>query len=118
MAKTTARQIEPRLIVAEPILTILVARDGDEYTAYCPELDIAAAMETPDEAVKVVLALMREYAEDYLSDLEAYARSPNRAHHLPYVRRIATCRDEWQLRQLVAVKYGDIGEIFERLRRD
>jgi hypothetical protein len=106
------------LIVAEPILTILVARDGDEYTAYCPELDIAAAMEMPDEAVKVVLALMREYAEDYLSDLEAYARSPNRAHHLPYIRRIAACRDEWQLRQLVAVKYGDIGEIFERLRRD
>ncbi len=98
----------PQLIVAEPILTVLVAPDGDEFTAYCPELDLATAMPTPEEAVKDLLALMQEYAQDYLADFEAFSKSPNRAHHLPYIRKIVACRNEWELRQLVAIKHGNI----------
>jgi len=39
MPKTVTRpkSATPRLIVAEPVLTVLVAQDDGEYTAYCPE---------------------------------------------------------------------------------
>jgi predicted RNase H-like HicB family nuclease len=105
MPKTVTRpkSATPRLIVVEPILTVLVAQDDGEYTAYCPELDVATAMSTPEAAVKDLLELLREYAEDYTADLETFAHSPNRAHHLPYIRKIMACRSEWELRQLVTV---------------
>lgn len=110
MAKTATRRKKaaPRLIVAEPILTILVAQDDGEYTAYCPELDVATATGTPESAVKDLLELLREYAEDYAADLETFARSPNRAHHLPYIEKIIACRNDWELRQLVTVKHGNV----------
>jgi predicted RNase H-like HicB family nuclease len=110
VSKVLARRksVSPRLIVAEPILTVLVAPDDGEYTAYCPELVVATSRRTPEAAVKELLELLREYAEDYKTDLETFARSPNRAHHLPYIERIVMCRSEWERRQLVAVKYGDV----------
>lgn len=89
-------------------MTILVAQDDGEYTAYCPELDVATSMSTPEAAVKDLLELLREYAEDFTADLETCARSPNRAHHLPYIRKIMGCHGDWELRQLVAVKYGNV----------
>lgn len=107
-AATRPKRATARLIVAEPILTVLVAQDDGEYTAYCPELDVATSMKTPEAAVKDLLQLLREYAQDYTADLETFARSPNRGHHSPYIEKIISCRDEWELRQLVTVKYGNV----------
>lgn len=98
----------PVIELVEEKLTVLVAPDDDQYTAYCPDLDLAVASDSPEQAVVELLEAMREYAEDYLGDLSTFSRSPNRAHHLPYVKVIAACESEWELRRLVAVRYGQI----------
>ena len=96
----------PMITVPEKRLTVLIAQDDDQYSAYCPELDLVTEMETPESAQEDMLDAMRDYAEEYLDDLKRYSQSPNRAHHLPYVQFIAACKTEWELRMLVEVRYG------------
>lgn len=98
--------IAPRIMVREKSLTMLLAKDDEQYCAYCPELDLATEMPSVEEAVADLLDAIREYAEEYLQDLEVYSRSPNRAHHLPYVRAVASCQTDWDLRALIEIKHG------------
>ena len=104
--KTKERTKQFRILVPERRLTVLVARDERKYCAYCPELDLAAELETLDETIEDLLEAMQDYAEEYLAERDLYARSPNRAHHLPYVEAIAACKDRWELRTLVEIKHG------------
>jgi Arc/MetJ-type ribon-helix-helix transcriptional regulator len=64
--------------------------DG-QCCAYCPELDLATAMGSEEEALTDLAEMAVEYAEDYLEDLAFYAKSPNRAEHLPFILAVAEC---------------------------
>jgi len=83
-----------------------MARDGDQYCAYCPELDLVTETDTQEEAMEDILEAIQEYAEEYLNEIALYSASPNRAHHLPYVEDIASCKTDWELMMLVEVSYG------------
>jgi hypothetical protein len=48
-------------------------------------------MDTEEEALTDLAEMAVEYAEDYLEDLAFYAKSPDRAEHLPYILAIAEC---------------------------
>jgi len=98
----------PKIALSEKCLTVILARDEDQYCAYCPDLDLVTEMQTPEEAIEDMLEAMEDYAEEYLNDLERYHKSPNRAHHLPYVRAIAGCQDMWELRMLIEILHGRI----------
>jgi len=98
----------PRIHLSEKRLSILMARDGDYYCAYCPELDLVTEMDTAESALKDILEAMRDYAEEYMNEKALYSSSPNRAHHLPYVKEIFSCKTEWDLRMLIEVSYGVI----------
>ena len=98
----------PRIELAEKCLTVILAMDGEHYCGYCPELDLVTEMPTPEEVIDDMLESMQEYTEEYLNDLDLYCKSPNRAHHLPYVRAVATCRDKWNLRMLIEILHGRI----------
>ena len=106
MASNVRTKPAPRIIVPEKRLTVLIGQDDDQYSVYCPELDLVTEMKTPEAALEDMLDAMKDYAEEYLDDLELYSRSPNRAHHLPYIQAIAACKTEWELRTLVEVRYG------------
>ena len=86
----------PRIVLSGKRLSILMARDGDQYCAYCPELDLVTEMDTQEEAMADILEAMREYAEEYLQEIALYSVSPNRAHHLPYVKDIVSCKTDWE----------------------
>ena len=98
----------PKIELTEKCLTVILATDQAQYCAYCPELDLVTEVPTPEEAIEDMLEAMQDYAEEYLSDLELYRKSPNRAHHLPYVRAIAACQDTWDLRMLIEILHGRI----------
>ncbi|MBI4008341.1 MAG: hypothetical protein HY354_07560, partial [Planctomycetes bacterium] len=53
-----------------------------------------------------MIEAMKDYAEEYMKDFELYSKSPNRAHHLPYIKAIASCKTDWELRMLVEIKHG------------
>ncbi|MFZ6017557.1 MAG: hypothetical protein ACOYU0_08180 [Nitrospirota bacterium] len=97
---------EPKIMIQEKVLSILLALDGDKFCAYCPELDLVTEMDTPEEAIEDMIEAMKDYAEEYLEDFELYAKSPNRAHHFPYVRAISFCKTDWELRMLIEIKHG------------
>lgn len=63
--------------------------------ARCVELDLVTEMDTPHEALQAMVEMVGEYAEDYKKKQDIYIRSPNRAHHKPYVDRISACKDKW-----------------------
>jgi len=96
----------PRILTLEKRLTVILARDEDKYCAFCPELDLVTEMGTPEEALEDMVEAMRDYAEEYLNELELYSKSPNRAHHLPYIKAIALCKNEWDIKMLTEVQYG------------
>ena len=96
----------PKIALSEKRLTVILARDQDQVCAFCPELDLVAEMETPEAALEDMLEAMQEYAEEYLEDLDLYGKRPNRAHHLPYIKAVAACKDVWDLRMLIEIQHG------------
>jgi hypothetical protein len=97
---------EPRIMIQEKRLSILLAIDGEKFCAYCPELDLVTEMNTPAEAIEDMIEAMKDYAEEYMKDFELYSKSPNRAHHLPYIEAISSCKTDWELRMLIEIKHG------------
>jgi len=104
----TSRGSLPNAITSVSLLTVLIIKDNSRYMAKCPELDLVTEMDTTEEALKAMVELIREYAEDYKAREEMYLKSPNRAHHKPYVDRITACRDEWEIIELIGVRYGHL----------
>jgi len=99
-------KVLPAIATQAPALTVLIARDNSGYMARCPELDLVTEMDHSEDAFKAIMEMIREYAKDYRKRLKAYASSPNRAHHRPYIDRINGCRNEWEIRELIGVRYG------------
>lgn len=99
---------KPRIILNEKILNVLVAKDDDKYCAYCPELDLVIAADSTSDVLQSIIEEIREYAEEYMNDVEVYSRSPNRSHHLPYIETIQSCEDDWELMTLLEVRYGNL----------
>ena len=96
------------VITSVSFLTVLIVKDNGRYMAKCPELDLVTEMDTREEALKAMVELIREYAGDYKAREEIYLKSPNRAHHKPYIDRIIACQDEWEVMELVGVRYGHL----------
>lgn len=97
---------EPRIMLQEKVLSVLLALDGDNYCAYCPELDLVTEMNTHEEAIEDIIEAIKDYVKEYMEDIELYAKSPNRAHHLPYIKAISACKTDWDLRMLIEIKHG------------
>jgi hypothetical protein len=103
---TRRRPKEPKIMVAESLLTVLLAKDNGHYCAKCPELDLVTELPTADAALEDLIEAIQNYAKEYLRERDRYATSPNRAHHLPYVEAIAACKTAWELRTLIEIKHG------------
>jgi len=103
---TRRRGKEPKIMVAEPLLTVLLAKDNGHYCAKCPELDLVTELSTAEAALGDLIEAIQDYAKEYLRDRDRYAASPNRAHHLPYIEAIDACKTEWELRTLIEIKHG------------
>jgi len=98
----------PDTVTTASLLTILLVRDDGRCMARCPELDLVTEMNTKEEALQAMVELIREYAEDYKACEATYLRSTNRAHHKPYIDRVASCSDEWELLELIGIRYGHL----------
>ena len=104
----TVKENQPNVITGASLLTVLIIKDNDRYMVKCPELDLVTEMDTEEEALKAIVELIREYAEDYKAREEIYLKSSNRAHHKPYIDRIIECQDEWAIMELIGVRYGHL----------
>ena len=96
-------------------LTAQIQWSDGQCCAYCPELDLATAMDTEEEVLTDLAEMAVEYAEDYLEDLAFYAKSPNRAEHLPFILAVAECTTDVydvegvrKVRELFESKHGAI----------
>ncbi len=97
---------EPKIMIQEKVLSILVALDEEKFCAYCPELDLVTEMNTPEEAIEDIIEAMRDYAEEYINDFDIYSQSPNRSHQLPYIKAVSSCKTDWEMRMLIEIKHG------------
>jgi hypothetical protein len=88
------------------LLTVVVFPDSGRYVAKCIELDLITEMDTPEEAAEAVVEMLKEYAEDYHSREEMFVRSPNRSHHKPYVDALLRCKTDWDIQELLEIRYG------------
>ena len=98
----------PKIMVQEKTLSLLLAKEDDKYCAFCPELDLVTETDTYEETVDDMIDAIRHYADEYMTDYELYTKSPNRAHHLPYIEAIRSCKTDWELRMLIEIKHGFI----------
>jgi predicted RNase H-like HicB family nuclease len=96
------------IVTGVSLLTVFIIKDDGRFMARCPELDLVTEMDSKEEALKAIVEMIREYAEDYKAREDIYLRSPNRAHHRPYIDKIIACQDEWEVMELVGVRYGHL----------
>jgi len=99
---------KPTLVIRGPLISLILAKDNDMICAYCPELDLITEMPSEEEALNDILEALRDYAEEYKENYNLYRKSPNRAHHWPYIKAILRIKDNWELRKLLDIRYGDI----------
>jgi hypothetical protein len=52
---TRRRGKEPKIMVAEPLLTVLLAKDNGHYCAKCPELDLVTELPTAAAALARII---------------------------------------------------------------
>ncbi|HIE28423.1 TPA: hypothetical protein EYP66_14180 [Candidatus Poribacteria bacterium] len=81
---------KPTILSPPKLLTILVLKDGDKFSAKCIELDLITEMDNPQAALTDLLEIIKEYAQDYYARLSLFSESPNRAHHRPYIEQFFT----------------------------
>jgi hypothetical protein len=98
----------PNPVTTASLLTVLLVRDDGRCMAKCPELDLVTEMDTKEQALQAMVELIQEYAQDFKAGEETYLKSPNRAHHKPYVDRVAACRDEWEVLELIGIRHGHL----------
>ena len=94
--------------VKPSLLTVVLFPDSGRYVAKCTELDLITEMDTPEETVEAMVEMLKEYAEDYHSREEMFARSPNRSHHKPYVDTLLRCETHWEVQELLEIRYGHL----------
>ncbi len=70
-------------------LTAHMTFADEQWSAYCPELDLTAAGDTPELALDELTHLAVEYAAEYLDEFDLYVNSSNRAAHLPHILAVA-----------------------------
>ncbi len=69
-------------------LTAQIEWSDGQCCAYCPELDLATAMDTEEEALTDLAEMAVEYAEVYLEN--GWWDSSNLAEHYPYILAVAS----------------------------
>jgi hypothetical protein len=54
------RAKEPKIMVAEALLTVLLAKDNGHYCAKCPELDLVTELPTAAAALEDLIEAIRD----------------------------------------------------------
>lgn len=49
---------EPKIILQEKVLSVLLALDGEKFCAFCPELDLVTEMDKPEDAIDDMIEAM------------------------------------------------------------
>jgi len=83
--------VEEKEAIIEPTpmrLTAQIEWSDGQCCAYCPELDLATAMDTEEEVLTDLAEMAVEYAEAYLEN--GWWDSPNLGQHYPYVLAVAS----------------------------
>jgi len=99
---------KPTLVTRGPLISIIMAKDNDMICAFCPELDIVSEMRSAELALCDLLEALQDYAHEYNKNYKLYRKSPNRGHHWPYIQAILKTKNNWDLRKLLDIRYGDI----------
>jgi predicted RNase H-like HicB family nuclease len=102
------KERDTAILVPEKGMDVIIFKDDDQYIAFCPELDLVTAQDFPEEAVKDMTLAIKEYAEDYMANFDTYSKSPNRKAHLPLIQQIVALKDDWGIKEMIEVRYGDL----------
>lgn len=97
-----------KIMVQMNTLSVILTKDSEKYGAFCPELDLVTEMDTPEDAVEDLIEAIKDYADEYINEFELYSKSPNRAHHLPYIEAVKSCKTDWDIRLLIEIKHSSI----------
>ncbi|MEW6103707.1 MAG: NrfD/PsrC family molybdoenzyme membrane anchor subunit [bacterium] len=89
-------------------LSVYIFKDNSRFCAKCVELDLLTEMDTPNDTLRAMVEMIKEYAEDYEAQKGLFSKSPNRYHHLPYIERINRCKSDWEVLEQIEVRYGHI----------
>lgn len=77
-----------------------IAREPDgSLTVYLPSLDLVTNAASEQEAISDLVLQAREYAEEYLSNVELYSRDPERLAHFPILLRVAISQNDDEIRR-------------------
>jgi hypothetical protein len=78
----------------------VLEEDGSYTVAYKP-LDLIANQDTYDEAINDLIVQAREYAEDYLENVDLYLQDKCRKEHLQLIILIALAETEEEIKALI-----------------
>jgi antitoxin YefM len=68
--------------------------DNGDIIAFFKEIDLVVSAKNKQEAIKLLLNDLKEYAVDYLNNFDLYFNSPNRKSHLPYILHVMLTKED------------------------
>ena len=85
----------------------LYTEEDGSITASLNEVDIAVNGKNQDEVLASLSENLIEYAEEYYSNYNLYAASPNRKSHLPYILNVLIQKNTEKVRDLIVCQAGE-----------
>ncbi len=88
--------------LVEPIIEAIHEDDSSITTHYFP-LDLLSNESNYEDAVVDLISQAKDYADDYLSDVNLYIKDKKRKAHLPLIILIAKADTDEEIRKILAI---------------
>lgn len=81
----------------------VIPEDDGSYTLEYKPLRLLSNGDTYEEAIEDLMFQAKDYAEDYLSDVELYLRDETRKAHLPLIVLISKANSDEEIKELLGI---------------
>lgn len=71
-----------------------MTENDNSITGIIEELDLIENAPSKNECLKLLIAAMKDYAQDFYNEFNLWSSAPNRKKHIPYVLKILSSSDE------------------------
>lgn len=79
----------------------IISEENNSVTLSLDQLELYVNGNSFEEAVDILIADLKFYAQDYIQRSQLFLHAPNRRSHFPYVLRVLLCENDEEIRNLL-----------------
>ena len=95
------KEFVDRLLDSNQLHPEIIQEPDGSYTVSLDELSLVTNHEDKEKAIDELVQEAKDYALEYIGEIEMYLKSPNRQSHAPLVMKIILCDNEAEIKSMI-----------------